>query len=946
MDARIIAQFALATLLPSVATYALARLERRFKPRYWTWQILCGIVFGAIAILGTEFGIATNDATMNVRDAAPIVASLFFGAPAGIIAGIIGGIERWFAALWGRGMFTRLACSLATCTSGLYAALFRKYIFENRKAGWPHAAAVGISAEVLHLLLIFVTNTQAPIHAFLVVKACTIPMIGCVGLSCALAAVASAFANGEPIVRDPQEKPSISQVLQSHLLVIVILGFLITAAFTQALQKSILQAKTQKLLSLALEDAQNDIYKTSDDNLLALANQAAAQIPNLAAATPEALERLVGELGVTDVHVVNEQGIIVASSDERYVGFDMASGEQSSEFLMLQPGGGAALLVQKFQPSSIDQNVWRKYAGVRIQDGFLQVGYDADLYLKDLDGRVNTSVDNRHVGQDGALLVVAQDGSLADTRADLNPTKEDVDALVQESLNHDEGAFFVCDFMGTPSYVSYRQVEGFKLFALESRAAAELERDLSVLIMAYMEVLVFSILFVATYLIVRSEVVQNIWEVNTTLDKITNGNLKTKVEVQDNAEFVSLSEGINTMVASLRQLIAAESERIDRELGYARTIQEGALPRAFPPFPELNKFDIYAEMRPAREVGGDFYDFFLIGDRSLGFLVADVSGKGIPASLFMMAAKAELSNFMTSGMSLADAVQTANWHLCQNNEAGTFVTVWAGILDYTTGELTYVNAGHNPPLLRHDNTWTWLRERSGIFLGAFDTTTYESFTITLEPGDELLLYTDGVTEAFSATDELYGSERLQKLVEEYEHQHPKQLVDTVRTDVTAWSHGVEQSDDITLLALEYGMPPQATGSITVTAELPQLETILGFVHGVLRERSCPLNTQNQLDVVIEELFVNVCSYAYEGDDKPGTLTLDYVYTANPNNITICLTDQGIPFDPLDHADPLAPSSIDSIKIGGLGIMMVKRMTDDLSYVRDGDKNVVAFTKSW
>ena len=439
---------------------------------------------------------------------------------------------------------------------------------------------------------------------------------------------------------------------------------------------------------------------------------------------------------------------------------------------------------------------------------------------------------------------------------------------------------------------------------------------------------------------------QSVWQVNGTLGKIASGDLNAEVSVRNNAEFISLSDDINSMVASLRNAIAAEAARIDADLATAKAIQESALPRTFPPFPEIDSFDIYASMDPAREVGGDFYDFFLVDDHTLGFLVADVSGKGIPASLFMMASKAELSNYISSGMSLADAVQTANWHLCQGNEAGMFVTVWAATLNYETGELTYVNAGHNPPLLRHEGTWQWLRQRGGLFLGTFDTARYRSSTLTLVPGDELLVYTDGVNEAFSADDEQYGDDRLEAFLANHAQMHPHPLAEALHADLARWATGAEQSDDITILSLEYGVSPQATGSLTVPATHDQLVTILDFVHNALLGRSCPLKTQNQIDIAIEELFVNVCNYAYEGADEPGTATIEYVYNANPSAITIGISDTGVPFDPLSHADPLAPASIAEAKIGGLGIMMVRRMTDDLSYLRDGDRNVVVFVKGW
>ena len=456
----------------------------------------------------------------------------------------------------------------------------------------------------------------------------------------------------------------------------------------------------------------------------------------------------------------------------------------------------------------------------------------------------------------------------------------------------------------------------------------------------------FAVMYLQASLLLKNVVVRNIDETNEALSRITQGELDQKVTIEEPVEFARLSSGINATVGSLKDAIAAESARIERDLSTAKAIQESALPSTFPPFPHISAFDIYANMTAAREVGGDFYDFFEIDDHTLGFLIADVSGKGIPAALFMMAAKTELSNYMASGMDLAEAVQTANWHLCQGNDAGMFVTVWAAKLDWNTGYLTYVNAGHNPPLLRHGGTWQWLRTKGGLFLGAFDTAIFKSASIKLEPGDQLLLYTDGVNEAFNASEEQYGDDRLEKFLADHSELHPHALVDSLKHELQVWAEGVDQSDDITMLSIEYGVPPEVSGSITVPATADHLDDVLSFIHGELGRRFCPIAIQNKLDVVIEELYINVCNYAYEQSGGKGECRVEYAYNANPNTIAISIIDWGTPFDPLERDDPDKPASIAEAKIGGLGIFMAKRIADDIAYMRDGDANVTTFTKGW
>ena len=298
-------------------------------------------------------------------------------------------------------------------------------------------------------------------------------------------------------------------------------------------------------------------------------------------------------------------------------------------------------------------------------------------------------------------------------------------------------------------------------------------------------------------------------------------------------------------------------------------------------------------------------------------------------------------------MPVDEAIATANAHLCAGNDAGMFVTVWAATLDWKTGELTYVNAGHNPPLLRHDGAWQWLTAKGGLFLGTFETAKYRSSALTLIEGDELLLYTDGVNEAFSADEEEFGNERLEALLAEHVSDHPRALVRTVRSQLARWADGAEQSDDITMLSLEFGVAPEVTGSITLPAEVSELERVLGFLHAELGRRLCPITVQNKLDVAFEELFVNVCRYAYVGQDESGEVRVSYVYNANPSAITVEIADHGVPFDPLAADDPSPwPDDVADARIGGLGIFMVRQMVDDLSYVRDDGWNITAFRKSW
>ena len=947
LDLIIVMQFAIATLLPVAAAAVLAALEKRTRLGelgYWKRQVLYGIIFGAIAVFGTEFGINVNGATMNVRDAAPLAAGLYFGGPAGIIAGVIGGVERWLAVYWAAGMFTRVACSVATIAIGIYAALLRRYLFDNQRAHWPIAFAIGVVAEVFHLLLVFLTNIDDSLHAFQVVQACTGPMVTCNALSVALTGVVVALVSGQKLRLERKSLENISQKVQAGMLIVVLVGFIATTGFIFILQQGLSTNQAQNTLSQALQDVEDDIEDASNENLLGLARRAAQSIPSTSDANPETISELVKTLDLAEIDVVDENGIIVASSNEAFIGYDMASGEQSAAFLVLLPGGSATSLAQQYMPMSWDESVWQKYAGVTIKDGFLQVAYDAERFAHDLKDQVGDAVANRHIEQQGFIVVLSESGDPIATHSDVVIRRDDVSKLIESSDRVAEGALFDISLNDTDYLAMYRNSEGLNAYALLPTAEVVTSRDLSVLVTSFMEVLVFAALFAAIFLIIKRVVVRSIWQVNGRLGQITKGDLGVEVDVRNSAEFASLSDDINETVSALRKAIADEAKRIERDLKTAKAIQESALPNTFPPFPDIKAFDIYASMTTAREVGGDFYDFFMVNNHTLGFLIADVSGKGIPAALFMMTAKAELSNYIKSGMRLSEAVQCANKSLCQGNDAGMFVTVWAATLDYDTGELTYVNAGHNYPLLRHDGTWTWIREKCGLCLGVFDTAEYTHETIALVPGDELLLYTDGVTEALNVDGTLLGESRLEEFLAVYADASPHVLIDTLNAGIRRWAKGAVQSDDITILCLEYGVPPEISKAVTVPATNEGLSELEQYMHFELAKVNCPHKTQNQIDLTIEELFVNVCEHGYSGLDEPGKVKLAFVYDHDERGVTVSLIDWGVPFDPTRSDIPM-PDLMNN-DLSGMGIAIAVSQADNISYVRDGNCNVTVFRKAW
>jgi len=251
-------------------------------------------------------------------------------------------------------------------------------------------------------------------------------------------------------------------------------------------------------------------------------------------------------------------------------------------------------------------------------------------------------------------------------------------------------------------------------------------------------------------------------------------------------------------------MATAEKERISTELSLATRIQADMLPNVFPAFPDHSEFDVYATMNPAKEVGGDFYDFFLIDHDHLALVMADVSGKGVPAALFMMASKIMIQNIAMTGVSPREVLETTNNRICRNNQQEMFVTVWLGILDLRTGELKAANAGHEYPVVtRAEGQFELVKDKHGFVIGGMEGVRYKEYEIQLEPGEEVFLYTDGVPEATNAQNELYGTDRMMAILNSSQGLEPEEVLKMVKADVDRFVGDAPQFDDLTMLCVRY-----------------------------------------------------------------------------------------------------------------------------------------------
>ena len=343
--------------------------------------------------------------------------------------------------------------------------------------------------------------------------------------------------------------------------------------------------------------------------------------------------------------------------------------------------------------------------------------------------------------------------------------------------------------------------------ALEARE--EIRERLNAMMFRFIVLLCVSLVVVLVIsILISGTVTRPISKLTDGVIAVGGGNLDAKIEINTKDEIGVLAGAFNKMTGDLREYIenlahiTAEKERISTELNVAAKIQGDMLPKIFPPYPEREEFDIRATMQPAREVGGDFYDFLLIDENRLGIVMADVSGKGVPAALFMVIAKTLINNRARNNEMPEVAFTNINNQLCEGNDASMFVTAWFGVLEIDTGKLTYINAGHNPPLLKKSSgKFEFIREEPDVALAVFEDMTYTRREARLAPGDTLFLYTDGVTEAENDIPELYGEERLKNILDASAELPLAELLSAVRDDVALFANGEPQSDDVTMLAV-------------------------------------------------------------------------------------------------------------------------------------------------
>lgn len=386
---------------------------------------------------------------------------------------------------------------------------------------------------------------------------------------------------------------------------------------------------------------------------------------------------------------------------------------------------------------------------------------------------------------------------------------------------------------------------------------------------------------------------------------------------------------------------SAKAMKNQAELDVASNIQQNMLPCIFPAFPERDEFDIYASMTPAKEVGGDFYDFFLVDKDHLVMVMADVSGKGVPAALFMVIAKTLLKNCAQSGFSPKEILEKVNNQLCENNEAEMFVTVWIGKLQISSGRLICANAGHEYPVIWHENQeYELVRDKHGFVLAGMENARYREYELTLRPGDKLFLYTDGVTEATNYANELYGTGRMLSALNAANRKTPQETIVAVKGDIDRFVGSAPQFDDITMLSLEIRkMDQKSIERLQVKPAVENLVQVTEFVEGILTTEKISAKIIAQVNVAVDEIFSNIARYS---EATMATVECE----VRDDKVILQFSDDGIPYDPTQKPDPQTTLPLEDREIGGLGILMVKKSMDQLDYNYEAGRNILTIHKNF
>ena len=512
-----------------------------------------------------------------------------------------------------------------------------------------------------------------------------------------------------------------------------------------------------------------------------------------------------------EISIADTAGTITYSSDQALVGTNIKDREDLAGFACLperETSYSDDLNLEIFTGPDKVAHVGKAF---KDKSGFVLFGINKENYLYYLAEEVELATADSRIGLSGYIINCDMEKNISGVtynRADLIGETFPYEYLLPE--NEGEIKETTCTFYGEKCYVGALKTSDYYIIGAYPIAEAAQFQTQNNTLFASLLVFILAVFFASFFIILKKLVIKGVEKTHASLSRIIGGDFEEKVNVTGALEFEELSQGINQTVDKLTGLIRAEEEHVKNELLNARYIQESAVPGTFPPYPGNEAFGLFAYVRPAKNVGGDFYDFFMTDDNTLAIVMADVSEKGMPAALYMMRAKTLIKTYAERGLSVEEVAAEVNRKLCEDGATEMFVTAWIGFLDIPSGVLSYVHAGHTLPILIGKEV-SFVKQKINAVLGGFKKAGYVRQEVRLSRGDSLFLYTDGVTEAHDPDGNMYTDDRLLELISKKageidaadRNEFCREGCEMVLTDVDRFVSDAEQYDDITMLWLKY-----------------------------------------------------------------------------------------------------------------------------------------------
>ena len=515
---------------------------------------------------------------------------------------------------------------------------------------------------------------------------------------------------------------------------------------------------------------------------------------------------------LNEVSIADQDGIIVFSSNPGMIGINVRDSARLAPFACLLED--EASFSDSFASSPFNDSVREAYAGRAFRDksGFMLWGLNESIYKKYCGRVIETATKDSRIGMTGFLIN-------CDPDRNINCVTHTMEAALGAKLTEasvlpvEEGKIkeTTCNFYGKDCYVGAIKTPDYYVVGAYPVAEADQFKLQNFALFAALFLLVLGVFFIVLFIMLDKLVIKGVEKTHASLNRIIGGDLEEKVDVRGSVEFVELSSCINETVGKLKDLLRAEQDRTKNEIPAAKYIQESAVPANFPPYPDNDSFGLFASMNTAEDVGGDFYDFFMVDENTLAIVMADVCGKGLPAALSMMRAKSLIKSCAEQGLSVDEAAKTVNDKLCENTSDEIMsVSVWLGLLDLCSGILSFVNAGHMFPILVSDGA-SFLKQKINTVLGGFQNAPFDRQEIQLKPGDSVFLYTDGITKARDPDGNLYGGERLLTFISNMagsieaadRNDYCREACEKMLSEVKRFESDAGQADDITMLWVKY-----------------------------------------------------------------------------------------------------------------------------------------------